>query len=118
MHELSILEGMIQGIESEARAQGFHRVCQVRLEVGRLSGADVEALRFAFEAVSQDTLAEGATLEILERPGMGLCRACGHEVEIEARFDPCPDCGEGFLDVTSGTELRIKDIDVEWEAQP
>jgi hydrogenase nickel incorporation protein HypA/HybF len=113
MHELSILEGMIQGIQEEALAAGFARVVQVRLEVGKLSGAEVEALRFAFEAVSQDTLAEGASLDILELPGTGLCQDCGAQVEIEARFDLCPACGEGFVTVTGGTELRIKDIDVE-----
>ena len=113
MHELAILEGMIQGIQEEAQAGGFARVVQVRLEVGRVSGAEVEALRFAFDAVSQDTLVEGATLEILELPGTGQCQDCGAEVELEARFDLCPACGDGFVTVTGGTELRIKDIDVE-----
>jgi len=116
MHELSILEGMIQGIQERAQAEGFARVVQVRLQVGRLSGAEPEALRFAFEVVSMDTLAEGATLEILEIPGSGLCQSCRREVDIQARFDLCPACGEGFVAVTGGTELRIKDIDVEGEA--
>lgn len=112
MHELSLLEGMVQGLQAEARREGFARVHQVRLEVGRLSGAEPEALRFAFGPTTEGTLAEGADLVILLVPGTGLCRACGAEVEIEARFDPCPACGEGFVDVTGGTELRIKDIDV------
>ncbi len=113
MHELSLLEGMVQGLQAEARREGFTRVHQVRLEVGRLSGAEPEALRFAFGPATEGTLAEGADLVILLVPGTGLCRACGAEVEIEARFDPCPACGEGFVDVTGGTELRIKDLDVE-----
>ena len=113
MHELAILEGMIQGIEEAASLQGFKRVAGVRLEVGRLSGAEVEALRFAFEAASQDTLVEGASLEIIQVPGTGSCQDCGAEVEIQARFELCPACGQGFVVVTGGTELRIKDIDVE-----
>jgi len=113
MHELAILEGMIQGIQEAASLQGFKRVAGVRLEVGRLSGAEVEALRFAFEAASQDTLVEGASLEIIQVPGTGSCQDCGAEVEIQARFDLCPACGQGFVVVTGGTELRIKDIDVE-----
>ncbi len=113
MHELSLLEGMVQGLQAEARREGFTRVHQVRLEVGRLSGAEPEALRFAFGPATEGTLAEGAELVILQVPGTGLCRACGAEVEIEARFDPCPACGEGFVDVTGGTELRIKDLDVD-----
>ena len=113
MHELSLLEGMVQGLQAEARREGFARVHQVRLEVGQLSGAEPEALRFAFGPATEGTLAEGAELVILLVPGTGLCRACGAEVEIEARFDPCPACGEGFVDVTGGTELRIKDLDVD-----
>jgi len=113
MHELSLMEGMVQGIQEEALRQGFGRVCQVRLEVGRLAGVEVEALRFAFGPVTEGTIVEGAHLEIIDVPGQGLCEACGREVEIEARFDACPACGEGFVDVTGGTELRIKDIDVE-----
>jgi hydrogenase nickel incorporation protein HypA/HybF len=93
MHELSLLEGMIQDLQEEARNRGFARIHQIRLEEG--------------------TLAEGAELVILERPGTGLCRTCGAEVEVEARFDPCPACAQGFVDVTGGTELRIKDIDVD-----
>lgn len=116
MHELSILEGMIQGIQEKAQAEGFGRVVQVRLEVGRLSGAEPEALRFAFEVVSMDTLAQSATLEILEIPGSGLCQSCKRQVEIQARYDLCPACGDGFVMVTGGTELRIKDMDVEGEA--
>lgn len=115
MHELSLLEGMIQGLEEEARVRGFGRVSQIRLEVGRLCGAEVEALRFAFDPATQDTLADGAVLEIIEIPGTGICRACGREVEIDARFDLCPACGEGFVDVTGGTNLRILDIEVEGE---
>jgi len=113
MHELAILEGMIQGIQEEAQARGFSRVLQVRLEVGRLSGAEVAALRFGFDVAAQDTVVEGAELEIIEIPGSGLCHACGAEVEIQARFDLCPACGDGFVTVTGGTELCIKDIDVE-----
>lgn len=113
MHELSLLEGMVQGLELEARRHGFRRVLLVRLEVGGLSGAEAEALRFAFGPATEGSVAEGADLEILAVPGSGLCRACGAEVEVGARFEPCPACGEGFVDVTGGTELRIRDIEVE-----
>ena len=113
MHELSLLEGMIQGLQQEARDRGFVRVHQIRLEVGRLSGVEVEALRFAFGPATEDTLAEGAELVIIELPGMGLCRVCGAEVEVDSRYEACPVCAEGFVDVTGGTELRIKDLDVE-----
>jgi len=113
MHELSLMEGVVQGIQEAALSQGFSKVHQVRLEVGRLAGVEVEALRFAFGPVTEGTVAEGAVLEILELPGKGLCQACGLEVLVEARFDLCPVCGEGFVALTSGTEMRVKDLDVD-----
>ena len=113
MHELSLMEGLVQGIQEEALRQGFTRVHQVRLEVGRLAGVEVEALRFAFGPTTEGTLLEGSVLEILELPGRGLCQACGETVEVEARFDLCPRCGEGFVVLTSGTEMRVKDLDVD-----
>jgi len=113
MHELALMEGMVQGIQEEALRQGFSRVHQVRLEVGRLAGVEVEALRFAFGPATEGTVCEGATLEILEVPGRGRCQACGREVGIQARFDLCPLCGEGFVALTSGTEMRVKDLDVD-----
>ena len=113
MHELSLMEGMVQGILEAAARQGFSRVHQVRLEVGRLAGVEVEALRFAFGPVTEGTLIEGAQLEILELPGLGLCQTCGQEVEIKARFDLCPACGEGFVALASGTAVCVKDLDVD-----
>lgn len=113
MHELSLMEGMVQGIQEEALRQGFSRVHQVRLEIGRLAGVEVEALRFAFGPATQGTLIEGALLEILELPGRGVCQACGEEVEVEARFDLCPACRQGFVALASGTEVRVKDLDVD-----
>lgn len=113
MHELSLMESLVQGIQAEALRQGFSRVHQVRLEVGRLAGVELEALRFAFDPATEGTVAEGATLEILEIPGAGSCQACGAEVEVEARFDLCSRCGDGFVALAQGLELRVKDLDVE-----
>jgi hydrogenase nickel insertion protein HypA len=69
MHEMSLCESILQICEDEARRQGFKRVTRVRLEIGRLSGAEPEAMRFSFDAVTRGSLAEGAVLEIIDMPG-------------------------------------------------
>lgn len=112
MHEMSLMEGMLQVIEESARAQGYQRVHGVVLEVGRLSGAEVEALRFAFEVVTEGTVAAGARLEIEEPPGQGWCAQCERVVEVEARFDPCPLCGTFPVSITGGTQMLVKALDV------
>ena len=69
MHEMSLCESIMQIIEDEAQRQGFERVIRVRLEIGRLSGVEIEAMRFGFDAVTRDSLADGAELEIIEAAG-------------------------------------------------
>jgi len=113
MHEMSLCESICQIIEENARAQGFSRVKGVWLEIGELSGVEVEAMRFGFDAVSSGTLAEGARLEIIELPGTAWCMQCQKSVPAHRRFDACPECGGYQLQVTGGDEMRIKELEVE-----
>src|SRR5512135_876906 len=42
MHEMSLAEGVLQVIEDYAKKEGYCRVKTVKLEIGRLSGAEPE----------------------------------------------------------------------------
>jgi hydrogenase nickel incorporation protein HypA/HybF len=113
MHEMSLAEGVVQIVEDHARGDDFGRVKTVRLEIGRFSGVEIEALRFCFDAAARGTVAEGARLEIVELPGSAWCLQCSEPVAVAARSDPCPRCGGYQLQVTGGTELRVKELEVE-----
>lgn len=113
MHEMSLAEGVLRIVENAARDQGFTRVSAVRLEIGQLSSVEPEALRFCFEAVVRGSLAEGATLEILDVPGAGWCMPCAQTVPLAALYDSCPRCGGYQVQPTAGTEMRVKDLTVE-----
>lgn len=112
MHEMSIAEGVIQVLEDQAREQQFSRVTTLWLEIGPLAMIETDALRFCFDAVSRSTLAEGARLEIIQTPGQAWCLGCSQTVAISKRYDACPQCGSHQLQVTSGDELRIKELEV------
>jgi hydrogenase nickel incorporation protein HypA/HybF len=113
MHELSIAEGIILLLEEQAARESFSRVRLVRLEIGPLAAVEAQALRFCFAAVSRDSLADGARLEIVELPGRAWCLGCGNGVAIAQRYDACPRCGSRHLQVTGGDELRVKELEVE-----
>jgi hydrogenase nickel incorporation protein HypA/HybF len=113
MHEMSLAEGVLQILEDAAREQSFTRVRTVWLEIGRLSAVEPEAMRFCFDAVTRGSLAEGATLEIIAVPGVGQCLSCGKTVEIAARYDPCPSCGGYGIHPTGGTEMKIRELEVD-----
>ncbi len=113
MHELALCESVLQIIESEAKTQSFKRVKTVWLEIGELSCVEPEAMRFSFDVVMRNTLVEGASLQILLLPGVAWCRQCQQEVRVSQRFEPCPDCGRYQLQIVTGDEMRIKQLEVE-----
>ena len=59
-----------------AQAAGAGRITGLRLRVGTLSGAVPDAMRFAWDVVSRDTIAAGARLEIEPVTAAGWCATC------------------------------------------
>ncbi|WP_298822660.1 hydrogenase maturation nickel metallochaperone HypA [uncultured Roseibium sp.] len=112
MHEMSLCENILEIITDQADQQAFSKVDLVRLEVGPLSGVEVEALRFGFDVVMRGSVAEDARLDILCPEATAWCQACETNVPILERYDPCPNCGAVSLQITSGGELRIKEMEV------
>lgn len=113
MHEMSLAEGILQIVETAAREQGFARVREIRLEIGALAGVEVEALRFCLDAVLAGSVASGAHIELVHRPGQGWCMQCGETVPLAALYDACPRCGGHQVQATGGMEMRVKDLLVE-----
>jgi len=113
MHEMSLCEGIIEIAEEQASIQSYNKVKSIRLEIGWLSCAEPEAMRFAFDAVARGTIADGARLDIDQIPGKGWCTACENEVEIGQRYDACPLCEHYPLQIREGDAMRIKDMEVE-----
>ncbi|WP_296532779.1 hydrogenase maturation nickel metallochaperone HypA [Rhodoferax sp.] len=109
---MSLVEGVLQLIEEAARKDHFAKVSTVWLEIGQLSGVEPQALAFCFDAVTRGSLAQGARLEIIAVPGSGWCMACEKTVPMTELFGECPQCGGFPLQVTGGTEMRVKELEV------
>ena len=113
MHEMSLCEGILHVLENSAATQKFQRVKGVWLEIGQLAGVEKSALAFSFDVVTRGTLAENAILTMIDIPADAWCMPCAKPVEIQQRFDPCPECGSHQLQVQGGDEMRIKELEVE-----
>lgn len=113
MHEMSLAENVVELVEYRARREGCRRVKTVRLEIGKLSGVEPEAIRFCFDAVASGTLAEGAVLDIVEQDGRGWCFDCSRTMPLDARGDACPECGGHRLRLDAGIAMRVKELEIE-----
>jgi hydrogenase nickel incorporation protein HypA/HybF len=108
MHELGIVQEVIAIVSEHSKGA---KVTRVVLEIGKLSAVLPDAVRFCFDLCSQDTVAEGAQLEIIETPGQARCRACGATVVLDQPFGRCA-CGSSDLEWLSGDELKVKEMEV------
>lgn len=112
MHELSLAGGILRLLEQTRARDPFERVTHLRLEAGALSGVEPSALRFALDAIAPGTCLEHATIDIEEPAATAWCLPCNQSVAIRSHLDPCPICGDYQLTVTSGTELRVMELQV------
>jgi hydrogenase nickel incorporation protein HypA/HybF len=108
MHELALMESVVDELVGRFE---HDRIVVVRLEIGRLSGVDVEALRFCFGVCVDGTPLAGAALDIERTPARALCRGCGREEPTDSLASPC-SCGSFDRELRAGNELRLKEVEV------
>jgi hydrogenase nickel incorporation protein HypA/HybF len=113
MHEMSVCESVLQILEQQAPVQNYQKVKVVWLEVGALAGVDINSLRFSFDAVMKNSIADQAKLEIIEINAQAWCFVCAQTVKVEQRYDVCPHCGTAQLQINTGDQLRIRELAVE-----
>lgn len=113
MHELGIMTGVLQAVEESAKQAGSEKVLKISLSVGVMTEAIEDALRFAFEALSEGTMCESAELEITMIPPVSICAECGNEYEHDRFHMLCPECGSSFTQLIQGKELQIDSIEVD-----
>ncbi len=113
MHEMALAESVRGIVENAVRDRSGCKVKTVVLEIGTLASVEVEALRFCLEVVLRDSVADGASIEVESVPGQGWCIECAASVPISNLFDACPDCGGYQVRPTCGTEMRVKELEVE-----
>lgn len=111
MHEFSLAEDILGIALDSAREHYLSRITEVRLDVGKLSGVSLDALRFAWGFLSDnDGMARGCGLKINEPEGRGECAVCGFSGEVTECLRICPSCGAGRLRFTSGEEFMVTGI--------
>ena len=112
MHEYSIVQALLERVESEARARGASAVHGLSIRIGELSGVEKELLLSAYELVRETSpLAAGATLAIDYVPARWACRGCERGLERGALLR-CPDCGQPAR-LVEGDEILLDCIELE-----
>lgn len=107
MHEISLIESIIEIIIAEMPEHNVTRIESIALRIGEMRQVIPETLHFGFDILSKDTPVEGAKLIIESVPIKGRCRTCGQEFVIENYLNNCPKCEGIDNEIISGKELEI-----------
>jgi len=113
MHEISIIESILEVAEEKAREVNSLSIKVIKLRLGQFTAIALEALEFAFEVARIGTLAECARLEIEVVPMVLQCVVCNADTQPTRAISLiCPRCGFP-LKIISGEDLQIEFIEVE-----
>lgn len=113
MHELSLTQSIVELAIEHARRENARAILSLTVEIGALSGVMAEAVSFAFDVCSRNTLAQGARLDIRHIPGLGRCMACHEQTDMEILSYVCPACGSLALETLQGQEMKFIEMEID-----
>jgi len=113
MHEFGITESIISIVLGKAKEAQAHRISQINLVVGELSGFVSDCIQFYFDFLSKDDIAEGAVLNFELAPAQLRCQHCSTIFRPQDTSWTCPECQSQDVEIAGGRELYVKSIEVE-----
>ncbi len=112
MHELGIARNILDIVEQSVPEGRAASVRRIRLRVGQLAGIVPDSLEFCFSALTGERGMNQAELAIEPMPTVSRCLDCRHQFTVEDFAFACPSCEGVNLELVSGMELEIVDIEL------
>jgi hydrogenase nickel incorporation protein HypA/HybF len=107
MHELSIAQSIIAIVEKSVPAGFNQTITAVDLEIGVLSGIEIQALENAFSIIKNSTILRDSVLKINIKKGKATCTACKTIFELSGFGESCPNCNSYEINITEGKEMKV-----------
>ncbi|HBX23262.1 MAG TPA: hydrogenase maturation nickel metallochaperone HypA [Desulfotomaculum sp.] len=107
MHEVSLIQALLDMVNKSAAENGVTKVNLVKLVVGEMHGAVPDALEFAFEVLTEGTVCAGAKLEVEKKLFLFRCDECGREFNPTGLSRRCPGCRTNVTTLVAGRELYV-----------
>ena len=112
MHELGIAQNILEIVRQSVPEEQAPDVKWIRIRVGQLSGVIPDSLRFCFSTLVGETNMRQAGLAIEQVPTVSRCNDCRHQFQIEDMAFVCPECKSADLELISGRELQVVEIEL------
>jgi hydrogenase nickel incorporation protein HypA/HybF len=118
MHEFSVVQSLLETIETYAAEQKATTITKVIVRNGPLSGIVPHLFRTAFDTFKEKTIAADAELVIGENPLLIHCHDCGQDAQTMVLRFACPICGSKNVDAQGGDDLILERLEMDVEDDP
>lgn len=113
MHELSIAQSILSIAENATPKDHPVVVTGIGVQIGELSGVEIEPLKFALSIIKENTVLEKADLNIEIVQGEAECTQCKTIFPMHYFGSCCPNCGSYFVNILKGREMKVLNISVD-----
>ncbi len=112
MHEMSIVQNIVEIVNQEMDRHGLERLKAIHLAVGRMTAIVPEQMTLCFEILTENTRLAGTALNIKMVPLTYRCLNCDHEFTSEGITFTCPSCSRENPELIFGRELKVEFLEV------
>jgi len=130
LHELSLVQGIIDGVEESADERGG-KVKSFRVGVGELAQFDIRLVRRLLNDLRKGTPLEGAKVVVESEKSKVRCLSCGKRWDFQELAGPvtedekemmhflpelldscakCPSCSKSYFEIEQGRSVRIIEV--------
>lgn len=113
MHELSLIENMLDQLESMKKQYKLASITDVHVTVGEMSGVDVSFLQSSFDMYVPNTRWAHLKMHVSKVPWRVRCRSCLLEQTVDEWNNQCQQCGSTETETIQGMEFLIQRIEGE-----
>ena len=110
---MSVMGEIFSIIKNSVNKYKFKKITKVVVRLGEMTCINDDALRFAFQVFSEDTIAEEADFVINKVEARAECSNCGHVFKITYTDKLCPFCNTYSDNIINGYELFLDEVEGE-----
>jgi hydrogenase nickel incorporation protein HypA/HybF len=111
MHEYSIVQSLVERVNTEVKSRGASGVHRLSIRIGELSGVDPELLTTAYYTFRERTVCDGAELDLTIVVARWACEQCGRPIGRGSLLK-CDVCGSPAR-LAEGDEIMLDRIEME-----
>jgi hydrogenase nickel insertion protein HypA len=113
MHEYSVVQALLEQIESVAEENNASKVIKIVVKIGVMSGIETHLLEIAFNTFKEKTICDEALFVINIQPLTIKCQECMEVSELEKIHYCCQKCKSTNVQVVDGEDMFLMSLEME-----